>query len=271
MVPQLGAPLGFMVAAGLFAFFELNLDHDDFLNWGWRYPFFVAFTINVVALFSRLRHVATEQFEEMLESRELVPMPVTQVVRTYGRNIVIGAFVPLATYACFHLVTLYPLSYVDLYTDRPPGDYLLREIVGAVIGLLGVILSGFLADWFGRRNLLGTTAVLIGIFSLFAPMLLGGGLHGQTIFAVIGWGLLGLSLGQAAGAVASNFTNQSRYTGSALTSDLAWLLGAGFAPLVTLGFYDQFGLWAVAVYLLSAAVCTLLALGLNKRLALRDS
>ena len=270
MMPQLGAPIGFAVAAGLFAFFELNLGQDDFLGWGWRYPFFVAFTINVVALFSRLRLVATEEFEELLERRDLVPMPVTTVIRDYGRNIVLGAFVPLATYACFHLVTIYPLSYVDLYTDRSPGEFLLRQIGGAAIGLIGVILSGLLADAFGRRNVLGGTAVLIGIFSVLTPWLLGGGVHGQTLFTVIGWGLLGLSLGQAAGAVASNFTNQSRYTGSALTSDLAWLIGAGFAPLVTLGFYDAFGLWAVAAYLLSGCICTLVALGLNKRFEIRE-
>ncbi len=271
MVPQLGAPIGFAVAAALFAFFLLNLSQDDFLGWGWRYPFFVAFTINVVALFSRLRLVATEEFEELLERRDLVPMPVTAVIRDYGRTIVIGAFVPLATYACFHLVTIYPLSYVDLYTDRSTGEFLLREVGGAAIGLIGVILSGILADTFGRRNTLGGITILIAIFSVLTPRLLGGGVHGQTLFAVVGWGLLGLSLGQAAGAVASNFTNQSRYTGSALTSDLAWLVGAGFAPLVTLGFYDRFGLWAVAAYLLSGAVCTLLALFVNKRFELRDT
>ncbi|HEY7643428.1 MAG TPA: MFS transporter, partial [Hyphomicrobiales bacterium] len=54
-IPQLGAPIGFMVAAVLFAFFLLNLSDADFLEWGWRYPFFCAFAVNVVAMFSRLR------------------------------------------------------------------------------------------------------------------------------------------------------------------------------------------------------------------------
>ena len=43
MVPQLGAPLGLIVASGLFAFFIGTLGFDDFFSWGWRYPFFVAF------------------------------------------------------------------------------------------------------------------------------------------------------------------------------------------------------------------------------------
>src|SRR3546814_2704422 len=42
MVPQLGAPLGLIVARALFAYFAMNLSAADFLSWGWRYPFFCA-------------------------------------------------------------------------------------------------------------------------------------------------------------------------------------------------------------------------------------
>ncbi len=52
MVPQLGAPIGFMVASALFSFFIVNLSPEDFIDWGWRFPFYCAFTINVVALFA---------------------------------------------------------------------------------------------------------------------------------------------------------------------------------------------------------------------------
>ena len=103
------------------------------------------------------------------------------------------------------------------------------------------------------------------------PFLLGGDSAGQTEFILIGFALLGLSHGQASGAVASSFANENRYTGSALTSDIAWLIGAGFAPLVALGFSSRFGLGAVGVYLLSGALCTLAALYINRRLQLREA
>ena len=54
-----------------------------------------------------------------------------------------------------------------------------------------------------------------------------------------------------------------RYTGAALTADLAWLIGAAFAPLVALGLSARFGLASVSLYLLSGAACTLLALRAN--------
>src|SRR3984893_4980741 len=64
VLPQLGAPLGLIVASALFAFFISSLSANDFLEWGWRYPFFVAFAINVVALFARLRILDTPEYCE---------------------------------------------------------------------------------------------------------------------------------------------------------------------------------------------------------------
>ena len=70
----------------------------------------------------------------------------------------------------------------------------------------------------------------------------------------------------------SNFQSKYRYTGAALTTDLAWLIGAAFAPLIALGLSAYFGLGYLSVYLLSGVACTLGALALNKQLeASRDA
>ena len=106
MVPQLGAPIGLLLASGLFTFFLSTLSSEDFLGWGWRYPFFVAFAINVVALFARLRLVATPEFEQLFETRELQPAPVVETLRAQGRTVILGAFAPLVSFAMFHLVTV---------------------------------------------------------------------------------------------------------------------------------------------------------------------
>jgi MFS family permease len=270
MMPQLGAPIALLVASGLFAFFLSTLSRADFLDWGWRYPFFVAFAINVVALFARLRIVVTHEFERLFEARELQPSPVIDTIRSDGRNIVIGAFAPLASFALFHLVTVFPLSWIALFTQQPLDRFLGIEMVGACVGILAIIVSGFVADMVGRRSLLGYSAIGIGIFSIAAPLLLDGGDLSEVAFMVLGFILLGLSFGQSSGVVASQFSTATRYTGSALTSDLAWLIGAGFAPLVALALSATFGLAASGVYLFSGTVVTGLALFINKELAGRD-
>jgi len=265
MLGQLGAPVGFIVASALFSFLYSNLSSEDFLDWGWRYPFYVAFAINVVALFARLRLVATHEYARLLDERELEPTNVVEMARAQGSTVIIGAFAALASYALFHLVTVFALSWIALYSNQSISGFLGVQIFGAVLAAGGIIASGSIADRVGRRRTLGTLAVLIAVFSGFAPTLLGGGRLGQDIFIVAGFILLGLSYGQAAGAVNSNFGPRYRYTGAALTSDLAWLIGAAFAPLVALGLSARFGLAYVSVYLLSGAACTLAALSIHSR------
>ena len=270
MLGQLGAPIGFMMAGGLFAYLSSTVSEADFLEWGWRYPFYVAFAINVVAVFARLKLVSSDAFARLLEQKELEPTSVIELSRSQGRNVIIGALAALASYALFHLVTVFPLSWILLYSTRSISDVLVVQVIGAGLMAIGIIASGVISDRFGRRTTLAAFALLIAVFSGFVPVLMGGDLLQQNIFILLGFSLLGLSYGQAAGAVTANFPLKFRYTGAALTSDLSWLVGAGFAPLVALGLSAHFGLAYVSLYLLSGALCTMAALSLNRALEIRD-
>ncbi|HZF46964.1 MAG TPA: MFS transporter [Sphingomonadaceae bacterium] len=266
MIPQLGAPLGLIVASLLFAFFTATLPAEDFLEWGWRFPFFVAFAINVVALFARLRIVVTPEFRRLFETRDLQPESPLATLRTEWKTIVIGALAPLASFALFHMVTVFPLSWVFLFTEETPTRFLFIESAAAAFGVVAIIVSGMLADRIGRRRVLGYSALAIAIFSGFAPQLLDLGEGGEIAFMLTGFIILGLAFGQSSGAVSANFANRHRYTASAMTSDLAWLFGAGFAPLVALWLSANLGLLASGAYLLSGALATLVALWLNSEL-----
>jgi len=272
MIPQLGGPLGFLLAAGLFSFLLLQLSPADFLAWGWRYPFCVAFAINVVALFARLRLVVTPEFTHLLQSRELEPAPLGELLRTQRASILLGAFAPLGSFALFHLVTVFPLSWATLFTQDAVTDYLGVQMIGAVLAVLSMLVSGRVADRIGRRATLAVGAALIAIFSIagMLPVFLQGTKAGAYIFILVGFTLLGFSHAQAAGAINSTFPSRYRYSGAILTSDLAWLVGAAFAPLVALFIADRFGVGYVGLYLLSGAVGTLLALGVNRNLEMRD-
>ncbi|KAB2901348.1 MAG: MHS family MFS transporter [Burkholderiaceae bacterium] len=270
MIGQLGAPVGFVMAASLFAYLYGSLSVEEFLAWGWRYPFFVAFAINVVALFARLRLVVGQSYAELLQERELEPVSVARVVRDEGGNVLIGAFAALASFALFHMVTVFPLSWIAMYSEQSMAQVLGVQIVGAFLAAGAIIGSGWLSDRVGRRNLLGSMAVLIGLFSLVTPWLLSSGPVGNNVFLLVGFVLLGLSYGQASGTVTANFSTRYRYTGAALSADLAWLIGAAFAPLVALGLSARFGLVAVSLYLLSGVLCTLGALRINRMIEQRD-
>jgi MFS family permease len=270
MMGQLGAPVGFMLASGLYLLLYATLSQEDFLSWGWRYPFFCAFAINVVALFARLRLVVTDEYAQLLTDKALEPNRAGELLVSQAYNVILGAFGALASYALFHVVTVFPLSWILLFSKQSVTAFLAIQILAAILGISGVIVSGVIADQIGRRKTVGLTATLIAVFSGFAPTLLDGGTLGQDVFILIGFGLLGLSYGQAAGALNASFEPRYRYTGAALTSDVAWLIGAGFAPLVALGTAAYFGLAYVSLYLLSGAAGTLAALWVNRRLEESD-
>ena len=267
MLPQLGAPLGLLVATALFAYFLTGLSSADFLDWGWRFPFFVALAINVVALFARLRIVATPEFQKAFESRELQPSPAFATLSKEWRTIALGALAPLASFALFHLVTVFPLSWVILTAREEPARFLMIEMAGAVVCVLAMLASGVVANRVSRRLVLAVSAVLIGAYSGFAPQLLNGGAVGETIYMVLGFALLGVAFGQASGLVNDRFPPHHRYTGAAIVANSAWLVGAGFAPLIALFLASTFGVWSVGAYLLSGALCTLAALAINKEWA----
>ncbi|MGH8540105.1 MAG: MFS transporter [Stenotrophobium sp.] len=270
MMSQISAPIGFMIAAALYAYLDMNLSVADFMDWGWRYPFYVAFAINVVALFARLRLVVTPEYVRLLKTRELEPSPVGDLLRTQRRNIYTGAFASLASYALFHLVTVFALGWAVLYTHQSAGHFLMVQILGAVIAIPCMILSGVVADRIGRRNTLGIAAVLIAVYSGWTAVLLSGSTTGGYLFILLGFALLGFSYAQAAGAINSRFPSAFRYSGAVVTSDMGWLIGAAFAPLVALELATHFGIGYVGLYLLSGGIGTLAALRVDRNFEMRD-
>ena len=265
MLPQLADPIGFVLAAALFAYIWASLTPQEFIDWGWRYPFFAAFAINIVSLFASLRMVVAPRYAEQLKERDLEPASIRQLVREQGRNVALGTFAPLASYALFHLVTIFALSWALLYTQQSVTSFLMVQIVGAFVAMPCMVISGKVANRFGRRTTLGVGGVLIAVYSGWTALLLSGGVVNSYLFVIVGYALLGFAHAQAAGAVSANFPSEFRYSGAMITSDLGWLIGAGFAPLVALSLAIYAGVPYVGLYLLTGAVGTLAALWFSRQ------
>src|SRR5690554_7331701 len=73
--PQLGAPLGFIIANGLFLIVAALLPSDNpsrpseaFLDWGWRIPFLFSAVMVIVGLWIRLNLVESTAFSKAVET-----------------------------------------------------------------------------------------------------------------------------------------------------------------------------------------------------------
>lgn len=260
MIPQLGAPIGLSVATAIFYVLTGFLTDDEFINWGWRWPFFAVLAVNVVSLFARLQLIHSEAHEVLKEEYQLKSSPFFEMLSVHWKDVLLATFLPLASYAILHMVTVFPLAYDYLNNDQPVSDFLLLLLLGGVISLASVVVSGLLTDRFGRRPMLAAVSILIGAFSFLVTNLA----DNPVPYVLIGYALLGLSYGQASSILPNRFQKKYRYTGAALATNLSWIFGAAFAPLVALGLSLKFGLASAGIYLLSGAVVTLSALALLK-------
>lgn len=258
MIPQLGAPVGLCVAAAIFYVLTGFLTDEEFITFGWRWPFFAVLAVNVVSLFARLQLIHSEGHEILKEEVQLKSSPFFEMLSVHWKDVLLATFLPLASYAILHMVTVFPLAYEYLRTDEPISDFMLLLLLGGVISIPAVVISGTLSDRFGRRRMLAIVSILIGVFSFMVTTLLTNG----VAYVLIGYVLLGLSYGQASAILPNRFQQKYRYTGAALATNLSWIFGAAFAPLVALGLSLSFGLTFAGFYLLSGALVTLLALAL---------
>lgn len=278
MWPQLGAPLGFLLANGLFLMLVLWLGHATaqpdlggaFLSWGWRVPFLLSAVMVALGLYVRLRLTETPVFARAIERGERVKAPLAEVFRSSWRQLIIGTFVMLATYTLFYIVTTWALSYGT--GKRPPDgaglgfayvDFLQLQLLAVLFFAAMLPVAGLLADRFGRRaTLLVITAGIMAYGAVFGLLLSSDGTStaSMLLFLIIGMTLMGLTFGPMSAVLPELFPTNVRYTGSGIAYNLSSILGAAVAPFIATWLSTSYGVAWVGVYLLVAGALTFVAL-----------
>jgi metabolite-proton symporter len=260
MFPQLGAPLGFICSAGIFLLLSRWLTDAQFFRFGWRIPFLASAALVIVGLYVRLTIHETPVFQEALNRRERVKLPMLVVFRDYTAQLLIGIMMSLVTFVLFYLMTVFTLSWGTTALGYSRQQFLLIQLFGIVFFALTIPLSAILADRYGRRRTLILTTVAIGIFGFaFAPLLMSGTAAAMLAMA-LGLALIGFSYGPLGTALSELFPTSVRYTGNSLTFNLAGIFGASLAPYVATWLAKSYGLHYVGYYLTAAAAITLLGL-----------
>jgi len=274
--PQLGAPIGFILANGVFLALGLALPPEAFLGWAWRVPFLLSAVLVIVGLYVRLKLVEAPVFQQARDRGETARVPLGAVLRSHWREVLLGIFIMLATYVLFYFMTAFTLSYgtapVTPTAESPKVG--LGYDRNAFIGLLlaGVVffgvftpVAGWLADRVGRRRVLIVTTIGIAVFGLlFQPWFAAtsGSPLAAGAFLGVGLALMGLTFGPMGALLPELFPTHVRYTGSGVAYNVASILGASLAPLIAVAYLWQpdGNIALVGFYLSGAAVLTLIAL-----------
>jgi metabolite-proton symporter len=261
MFPQLGAPIGFFLATGVFLLMTGAMDDAEFFAWGWRVPFLGSAVMVVLGLWIRLKLVETPEFQRAIEREERVRLPMLVVLAKHPRALFLGTVASLSTFVVFYLMAVFALNWGTTKLGYTREQFLWIQMLGVVCFAAFIPLTALIAQWRDARAAMLLATVLIFVFGLaFAPLFTAGSLAGTMLFMALGMSLAGLTYGPVGTLLAQLFPTAVRYTGSSLAFNLSAIFGASLAPYVAMWLGGHYGLAAVGYYLSAAAAVTLLAL-----------
>ncbi len=261
MAPQLGAPVGFIAANGLFLILGLFLTPAEFLAWGWRLPFLASAVLVAVGLWVRLKITETPAFKAALSEAPPAAVPVAEVLRDYPREVIGGTFAVVACFALFYLATAFTLGYGTATLHYNQRTFLGVEL-GAILFLaIGIVFAGVWADrTTPRRVLMAGCGMAVVAGALLAPMLGSGSLGVIFLFLAMAQLVMGCVYGPLGAYLPGLFPARVRYTGASLVFSVGGILGGGIAPFLAQAMADRGGLAYVGLYLGSAALISFVAL-----------
>jgi MFS family permease len=266
MFPQLGAPVGFIAANGLFLLLGLLLSPEQFREWGWRLPFLASALLVGVGLWVRLKLTETPAFAAAMKEEAPLPVPMATILRDHWRETLAGTFAVIACFAIFYLATAFALGYGTTTLGYSREIFLSVQLGAILFMAAGIIVAGWLSDLSSPRLvLIGGCIGTAGAGLLLAPMMGSGSLLLLFLFLALALTLMGFVYGPLGGWLPSLFPARVRYTGVSIAFNAGGILGGALAPLIAQALSDRGGLLPVGLYLSAAGLVSLVALLVLKR------
>ncbi|GGL12745.1 MFS transporter [Nocardia jinanensis] len=234
---QAGAPAGVAVATlmlGLFA----GLPEDQFLSWGWRIPFLFSAALLVLGLWVRLQISESPLFEAAMkaggEKRRRTPLAE---VLAAPKPLIFAVLSTVGNFILTTSISVYGVSYAAQHGSNSQ-TALFALSISNVVMIVMALLMGRLSDSLGRKPVMITGFVLLGLYMYPFFGWIGSGDSSLIVAAFVGANILqSLIYGPMAAYISEQFGTTSRYTGASLGYQGASLIGSGLTPLLLTSVY----------------------------------
>nr|WP_260929708.1 MFS transporter [Novosphingobium sp. 9] len=261
MFPQLGAPVGFLAANGLFLVLGSLLGKDQFVAWGWRIPFLLSSVLVGLGLWIRFRLVDTPGLARIEAEEHSRGIPIFELFRTHLRETLAGTCAVIVCFAIYYLTTAFALGYGTKTLGIGQQAFLGVQLFAILFMAVGIVLAGYAADrWSSRAVLIGGSAGSVIVGLLMGPMFATSSLTVIAVFLSLGLFVMGFVYGPLASLLPQLFGARVRYTGSSIAFNVGGILGGGFAPAIAQSLVSRGGVLYVGMYICLAAVLSLIGL-----------
>ncbi|MFC7307832.1 MFS transporter [Streptomyces monticola] len=281
--PQTGAPAGQLLATGVLSALTALLSDAAFTSWGWRVPFLLSGVLVIVGLWIRLSVDESPVFKEALARAEakksaaradeqVEKMPLVAVLRHHWRDVLIAMGARMAENISYYVITAFILVYATTSAGLSKQTALNAVLIASAVHFAVIPAWGALSDRVGRRPvyLLGAAGVGAWMFPFFA--LIDSGSFGNLLLAVtVGLVLHGAMYAPQAAFFSEMFATRMRYSGASIGAQFSSVAAGAPAPLIAtalLADYDSST--PIALYVIAAALLTLIAVGVARETRHRD-
>jgi len=256
--PQWGGPAGlFLANLAVLAFSAIS--GDQFLDWGWRVPFWLSIIMVGIGLYIRLGILETPIFSRLMTENRIERVPVIEVIKRQPKEIILTALARMAEQAPFYIFTAFVFTYGTMVLPGSRDLLPIALLTATVLSFVVVPLSGHLSDRIGRKRMYLIGAVTMGVWGFVYFALLNTAVPGWIFLAIV------LSLvphdmmwGPQAALIAECFTPRLRYSGFSLGFHLSSITAGGPAPLIATALLAATGSgYVIALYILFCAVVSI--------------
>ena len=215
--PQVGVPVGNLLAAGVLGLLNLLLTEDAFLSWGWRIAFFLSGALVLVGLWIRMTITESPLFEEVESAGLKARMPLIEVIKRHPRGLLVAMGARLGTDVAFYTFTLYILTFLTANLGLPRSVGLNAVLIGSAVQIALIPLFGGLSDRYGRRPVYALGAVSAAVWAfVFFPLLSTRSPVVIVLATVVALITHAAMYGPQAAFIAELFSTELRYSGASM-------------------------------------------------------
>jgi MHS family proline/betaine transporter-like MFS transporter len=263
-----GSIAGFVMGAGVVVLISTVVGEENFLEWGWRIPFFIALPLGIIGLYLRHALEETPAFQQHVDKMEQgdreglqdgPKVSFREIATKHWRSLLTCTGLVISTNVTYYMLLTYMPSYLS-HNLHYPEDHGVLIIIAIMVGMLFVQpIMGLLSDRFGRRPF-----IILGSVALFALAIPAFMLINSDMLSLIFAGLLMLAvilncfIGVMASTLPAMFPTHIRYSALAAAFNISVLI-AGLTPTLAASLVESTqNLMMPAYYLMVIAVIGLI-------------
>lgn len=253
-----GINIGLLLGSFVITLMTTLLANDTMLAYGWRIPFILGGFFGIAAIYLRRYLHETAAFTS-LKQQELQRVPFITLMREAPMNVIKGMLL-VAVGAVTVFLYLYWPQYLNQNMHYDLASLMRINTIGTLVLSFTILPGGLLADYIGPRKVYLIASLILAVltyplFMLFTLQSLGLVVFSYLTFSV----LFGFIPGTYSSMLGSLFPTSIRYSGIAMSYNLAYALLGGLSPLIcTVAIHYFNNVLAPAIYVAVVAAISFL-------------